>query len=72
MQILVKQKINRAQFWQLIIESSENRIFGLYIGLQWRNFFISYLCQLFSAILWGKLFETFATLTSVDVTFLIR
>jgi len=26
----------------------------LYIWWQWRNFFISYLCQLFSAILWGQ------------------
>jgi len=28
--------------------------------------------QLFSAILWGKLCEMFAILTSVDVTFAIR
>jgi len=38
----------------------------LYIGWQWRNFFISYLCQLFSAILWGKLCEMFLIRTSLS------
>jgi len=31
---------------------------SVYIGLQWRNFFIPYLCQLFFfAMMWGKLWE---------------
>ena len=40
----------------------------LYIVWQWhwRYFFMSYLRQLFSAILWGKLFETFVILTSLS------
>jgi len=37
-----------------------------YIRWQWRNFFISYLCQLFPAILWGKPCEMFVILTSLS------
>jgi len=36
----------------------------LYIGWQWRNFFIPYSC--FPAMMWGKLCEMFITVTSLS------
>jgi len=45
--------------------------FYIWLGVQYDGDVISS-CQLFSAILWGKLCEMFVILTSVDVTFSIR
>ena len=37
---------------------------SLYIQWQWHNFFMPYLCQLFSPMVWGKLWEIFVIVSS--------
>jgi len=41
----------------------------LHIGWQWRNFFISYLCQLFSRHVVG---QALLSVSYSDITFLVR
>jgi len=43
-------------------------ILFLYIGWQWRNFFISYLCQLFFCHVVG---QTLRSVSYSDITFLV-
>jgi len=47
----------------------DNRRVSLYLGWQWRNFFISYLCQLFFRHFMG---QALRHVSYSDITFLVR
>ena len=59
--------------WDIMHDNSADRpinpIKGLYIGWQWRNFFISYLCQLFFCHVVGQALQS---VSYSDITFFVR